>query len=803
MESGLKEAVSIGQLINFLHDPNRNKRKDGLVQLSNILQSESSENVKSLFSSKLKPALIEIFGDSSESNREKVIDLINQLLSQNKINEDDIPHIVQKLHERLGHDPCPETCEEIKVKESVTLKLIATNHWNLLLPSFGYIIDIVCKQGKESSPAIKISIAEIVSILCDSFGDRIGFSSKRIFDSMRNNLYHQQFKVRLQTLTTLGKICICEGALIFEDIIVDFKKLQLDRRKEVREVLYKVIGDIMCKLQYTVLRSFEGKLSYLLLGGFSESEFAWINEVIDNVGYRRKVLAQEFTENVEDYIMSDAGEFLILRNLQELVQLALDDIQEWTMQDHYRSKAASILDYTIRAAQNHITPHLDSIFKVIFKAYAQSEDKAFSALFENCIEKIGMFCDFDLVLTLFRKFCLTDITSPTEKSGGLILFAKMLNSLLLTEDRMKKIVSFIAEKDLSDYPEIPKSLQLVIESLILQAKSLCISHVNSLFHSLLLLENSSAQESVQKTMGILAEYCGLLSVSDLYATQLPTALPLLTRDYRNWDSDSKERSLFKSLIVKSGSAVSQYFDTIVEVMSVNSQREKDSEVRFTMLVILENSLNLSELDNYIRSYCRKILESIIVPTAAWKVGISNVEIRVSSMLCLEKLIGKMLIEDSVLVELWDKVFPVVKTCLDDDWDKDLRISACRVIISFFEFYSHILDEILVSGIYPELLKRLDDSQDYIRMIICVPLEKLFKVILERGIRFGNYKFMIETLLVHLDDPSENIQKSVKNVLQVARLYDAETFLELSRSAQHKHRHPRAVTELIEESQNQS
>mmetsp|Transcript_31108 Transcript_31108/g.30748 ORF Transcript_31108/g.30748 Transcript_31108/m.30748 type:complete len:90 (-) Transcript_31108:55-324(-) len=89
------------------------------------------------------------------------------------------------------------------------------------------------------------------------------------------------------------------------------------------------------------------------------------------------------------------------------------------------------------------------------------------------------------------------------------------------------------------------------------------------------------------------------------------------------------------------------------------------------------------------------------------------------------------------------------------------------------------------------------------MIICVPLEKLFKVILERGIRFGNYKYTIETLLVHLDDPSENIQKSVKNVLQVARLYDLETFLEHARSAQHKHRHPRAVTELIEESQNQS
>lgn len=789
--------------INCLHDRDKNIRFAALGRLTSGLTSDNQSDVQSFFASRLKPALLEIFKDASDRNKEKAVDLTLLLLKDQKILEDDIQHIIHVLHDRLGHDPCPESCEEVRLKELKILKHISESFLNILPPLMSEITDIISKQAKDRNPDAKIAIAQIIEVLALYGNNRLGFHARKIYEGLRANLSHQQFKVRLPTIKALGKLLLCEGAhSLLEETYHELKLRQTDGKPEVREQLYVMLSALLVNLPYSFLRNVEGKLCYLLLGGLADPECNGIYDLIVQAGQRRRVAAEEYKENIEDIVFAEGAEFLVLKNLQELVQFVLADIQEWTIKDTYRSKAVAVLISIVEGSKNHVMPHLELIFKVIFKAYAQSEDKEYSALFESCIQKIGIYCDFGILLSLFSKFCLTDMSSPTEKAGGLILFAKMLQSVNLTEDQLPQLVNFCTNQDLatSEHAQITVSLQLILETLIYKAGSLCTAYVEKLFYTLLLLENSAAKQGAVKTMELLAECCGLISVSELYAMQLPTALPTLITNYKNWDANSNNRVWFRTLILKAGSAVSKYFETIIAVLSENSQREKESEVRYDMLVVLDHLLNVGELDSLIKSYARKLLESVIVPTAAWKVGMSNIQIRVSSMICLDKLILKRLIDDQVFIDTWDKVFPVIKTCLDDDWDQDLRISACKVMAGFFIGYSQILDDILISGIYPELLKRLDDSQDRIRILVCEPLKNFFDVLMRRSIRFGNYKYTITTLLIHLDDPSEIIQQAVKSVLEVACLYDKNTFLEIATEIHNKHRHPRAVSELIERAQ---
>lgn len=99
----------------------------------------------------------------------------------------------------------------------------------------------------------------------------------------------------------------------------------------------------------------------------------------------------------------------------------------------------------------------------------------------------------------------------------------------------------------------------------------------------------------------------------------------------------------------------------------------------------------------------------------------------------------------------------------DDTNKSTRLIACRVMTRLFELSGPSLDLDRLHNIYPELLKRLDDSNDEIRITVA----KTWLGYLDSfGGRYdaGLYKAHVEAiyrgLLVHLDDPDPRIQEAI-------------------------------------------
>jgi hypothetical protein len=98
---------------------------------------------------------------------------------------------------------------------------------------------------------------------------------------------------------------------------------------------------------------------------------------------------------------------------------------------------------------------------------------------------------------------------------------------------------------------------------------------------------------------------------------------------------------------------------------------------------------------------------------------------------------------------------IMKNCLDEDWVNDLRFAsvvACKHIISYlgemFEDDDH-------KEMYTELLKRLDDSQDGIRIETCRVFEIWFDTLPLDWSR-SLYEYTIKAIFVHIDDQSEVI-----------------------------------------------
>ena len=104
----------------------------------------------------------------------------------------------------------------------------------------------------------------------------------------------------------------------------------------------------------------------------------------------------------------------------------------------------------------------------------------------------------------------------------------------------------------------------------------------------------------------------------------------------------------------------------------------------------------------------------------------------------------------------------LRSTLEDD-SKDTRLISCRVLLHLFTVVGRLLDQDRLHNVYPDLLKRLDDSSDDIRVaatqtfsayIDC--FQDNYDAILYRA----HIEAIYSGLLIHLDDPDRSIQQAV-------------------------------------------
>merc|ERR1719240_744656 len=150
---------------------------------------------------------------------------------------------------------------------------------------------------------------------------------------------------------------------------------------------------------------------------------------------------------------------------------------------------------------------------------------------------------------------------------------------------------------------------------------------------------------------------------------------------------------------------------------------------------------------------------------------------------------------AALNELFPDLLPVLKSCLDDSFSPDNRLIACLVLKGTLNELQAEINGEQLREIYPELLKRLDDSNDKIRVAICEALAFFFKCMPPKWSR-SLFEYILRTLFVHLDDPSPEIQQGIYATLEEAVHQDYTTFINEAKAATAKSSHPRLCEELV-------
>jgi len=134
--------------------------------------------------------------------------------------------------------------------------------------------------------------------------------------------------------------------------------------------------------------------------------------------------------------------------------------------------------------------------------------------------------------------------------------------------------------------------------------------------------------------------------------------------------------------------------------------------------------------------------------------------------------------------------------LDDDWLHDLRFAAVVLLSKLLAYMGSDLDREGFQEIYPELLKRLDDAQDGIRIETCKAFEVFFAHVPDPW-SSSLYPYTVKQIFIHIDDPNQQIQQAIVQVLAKASRVQTDDFIEIARDCETKFSHTVLVKNLLE------
>ncbi|CAD7963445.1 unnamed protein product [Amoebophrya sp. A25] len=319
------------------------------------------------------------------------------------------------------------------------------------------------------------------------------------------------------------------------------------------------------------------------------------------------------------------------------------------------------------------------------------------------------------------------------------------------------------------------------------------------------------------------------SVPDVYRLHLSSQLHTLLEqaDLIQWPESSPKRAIFDLLVKNSVHAISgEHLDRIVPVLAKQAavltpsaprhNDELEQEVakegstlksvqtgvspraRIDILGILHflvmQSTKFEVVKEGLRRHALFLWEEMLLPNASWRPGQSQNKIRKATMVCIHQFLELDLIDTSSLETLFPDVLPILRTCMDDSWSPDNRLVATLVTTLLLEKLDSLEDEQL-RDLYPELLKRLDDSQDEVRATACAAFSAFFRALPEKWSP-NLFQYILTSLFIHFDDPNPRIQHAVQACLETALHHNLAVFVQEAEKASVKAVHAKQLSDLI-------
>ncbi|KAH3861633.1 dynein axonemal assembly factor 5-like [Dreissena polymorpha] len=791
-----------------------NIKKDTVGRKPSIDESET----KPILNEILKP-LLKSFSDPVEKCRELSLEILSQFLRQVKDPEEYLPFIIPVVVQRLGQQEITESSEELRFQLVSFMQEILECSGKKLAVYLDDIVKILQRTILDPYPEVKKVSCQCLSIVAKTIPEYFQQQSESLVKPLLQSIAHQHAKVRSIVVYTIGDALQYGNGKSVDTVVSHLAQRLFDQTPAVRLAVTKVVGNWMLDLMDRY--SFWYKLIPLLLTSLSDDQ-PEIRDIADSLWHDVGMkYANENEEELKDKMDFPKQEYshypngverpnlgcrtLMFRNMSKILPALMRDITDWVVET--RKKSAALLYHILLNGEEYITQHMEVLTSGLYKACADDEkDVVSNAL--KAAELIGYFVDTEV----WSKLILKGVKTLQNHSSIMVLAAVIRGtekSKLMPH--LNSILDTVYTPDICQSVVVPMQMQilscmesmLVVSDTDLLASNKSPQTMFNILHTVLALQQGDIiKDKVLELIGHLVQLESLPSRLELYRVHMKPLLGSFKETYPVWTTHSVERLVFDVAVMEAGPVVGDLLDDVMPILTANFHPDKEPEVRLKFFSLLSHLMmnHKTTVDSQERfaDFAEIVVRDMILPNCVWKAGRVAAAIRTTAVSCAWALLQSGVLTIDRLEPVLDYFITQMLACMEDD-NKGTRLVACRVMTRTFDLAGGRVNQDRLHNMYLELLKRLDDSSDEIRLTVAKTFlayldcfEKAYDVQLYRA----HLEAMYKGLLVHLDDPDERIQEAILGVLKKAGSLLPGMLLQEVQGSKHKHRSDQYCEELI-------
>lgn len=458
-------------------------------------------------------------------------------------------------------------------------------------------------------------------------------------------------------------------------------------------------------------------------------------------------------------------------------------------------KSAGLLYWLLINAEEYTTQHIELLLQGLYKASMDDQQ-----IVVNDVQKSAELVGYFVKVEVWKKVMLVALRMSLSAGVVMTLGAVVRGSTYEElQPHMPELMEAVLNPDLSQTVDVNMHVQILklCDALLAVSKAKVEDVSQQMFNLLINVLAMTSEESVRtyahQLLDQLASAQGMGGKTELFEAHTKPLLDSFGDGVNMWTNHSPERIVFDALLIEAGPVVGRHLEDIIPVLTVNLCPDKDPELRLKFFSLLSRLVMSAQAtldsEHHFEKFAVTVLKDMILPNCVWSAGRTAGAIRTTAVSCLWALLQSGALTKEKMVPVIENLLTQMISLLEDDVNTT-RLLACRVMTRVFDLMGNTLDQDRLHFMYPELLKRLDDSSDEIRL-------KMTKTLLAYLDCFqGSYDVQLyrahleaiyRGLLLHLDDPQEKIQEAVLEVMKSAASLHPHMMIQEVECVQHKHR----------------
>ncbi|XP_035389658.1 dynein assembly factor 5, axonemal [Electrophorus electricus] len=782
---------SLARHLNCLNEDNKSTRKRAIefIKKETIDKGLSSAVLQEVFSCLLKP-LLKCLSDPMERCRETAIQMIGDFVRCVSEPEDSLPYLLPSLAQRLGGKEIREPAEELRLSMVELLSLTVEVCGRHLAPYLDDIIKILQKTIIDPFPDVKRESCKCTIQFARCVPDHFHMQAESLVKPLMQTISHQHTRVRVAATEATGAVIQHGTGRNVDDVLSHLAQRLFDDSPQVRKAVTLVVGDWLLHLRDRY--SYFHKLIPLLLSSLSDDvpeikALAW--ELWRQVGTQWEKENEDDLKDKMDFALSTpflyppGGERpglgcreLVVRNLSRLLPAIRHDVGDWLAPT--RVKTARLLTVLLLHAEDHSTQHLQPLLATLYQACADPEPHVRA----HCLESarlLGVFVSPEV----FLKLLLAHVENPSCSSSSWTPLA-VLAAVLRGSSREALRPHLLQAGDTLALPDVCQESQQAVyveqllacvEAIVQLCEEDC--HVISLqLLKVLVTVQSVATEQALRTKAEECVTCvyrvlGLSSVYELYRQHMAHLLQWLSESLHSCSAYSIQKTQLETIAFQSGPVVGEFLPELLPLLRKFLEPGRDPEVHlaiFTMLSkLLLNSRGTLDSHGRFQEYVEVFLQELLLPHLVWRAGRTAAAVRTAALSCVLALLQGGAVSSEQALREGAELSARLLSALEEESQLS-RVFACRALHSLINLTAAFLQPDALNKIYPELLKRIDDSSEEVRIEALKALSVWFSCLgkhYETHTYRPHLEFLFQQLLLYLDDPDQKVQLIVLEVLK--------------------------------------